>query len=64
MFTPRRGDRPDKRNVCVVITDGQSYEPDQTAAAAQAVSQQFVSHLGSIELPSFTWTREYKQEVF
>lgn len=38
MFTTQRGDRKDKRNVCIVITDGQSYDPAKTAAAAKAVS--------------------------
>lgn len=38
MFTAQRGDREDKPNACIVITDGQSYEPTLTADAAQAVS--------------------------
>jgi len=38
MFTSQRGDRPDKRNVCIVITDGKSYDPARTASAAKAVS--------------------------
>ena len=38
MFTTQRGDRLDKPNVCVVITDGRSSDPDRTAKAAQVVS--------------------------
>ena len=37
MFTAQRGDRGDRPNVCIVITDGQSYEPSLTADAALAV---------------------------
>ena len=39
MFTTQRGDRLDKDNVCVVITDGRSSDPDKTAKAAAAVSR-------------------------
>ena len=38
MFRAARGDRADKRNVAIVITDGQSQSPIKTAAAAKAVS--------------------------
>ncbi|XP_067929075.1 hemicentin-1-like [Watersipora subatra] len=37
MFASQRGDRPDKDNVCVVITDGQSSDPERTAKAAAAL---------------------------
>lgn len=42
MFTTQRGDRPDKKNVCIVITDGQSYEPELTATAAERVTTGYV----------------------
>lgn len=38
MFTRHRGDREGKPNVCIVITDGQSYDAARTAKAAKAVS--------------------------
>lgn len=39
-FTPASGDRPDAKNVLVVITDGKSADPAKTQAEAQALKQQ------------------------
>ena len=38
MFTTRYGDRPDAHNLCIVLTDGKSYDPVETAQQAQLVS--------------------------
>ena len=37
MFTAANGDREDIPNLCIVLTDGESYEPELTAAEALRV---------------------------
>jgi len=45
MFVPAGGDRPDVRNLCIVITDGQSSNPAETAKQAKLVSSSAQRHL-------------------
>lgn len=49
MFTRQRGDRDDKDDVCIVITDGQSYDPARTAQASESVSSEPAGWLHSAD---------------